>query len=162
MNSRSPLLYSGLELGLNLDIERPHIPSQLQFESWVKAALGPETAGAAQPQLCLSVVSNDHIQQLNRQYRDKDAPTNVLSFPCELPNGVPITHLGDIVIAADVVEAEAQVQAKNLQAHWAHMVVHATLHLLGYDHEQEQEAEQMEGLETQYLEQLGYANPYET
>ena len=97
----------------------------------------------------------------NQTYRNKSGPTNVLSFPCELPEGVPNDWLGDLVICSAVVEREALEQGKSPAAHWAHMVVHGLLHLQGYDHVEESEAEVMEAKEIAILERLGYPNPYE-
>src|SRR5690606_12322097 len=104
---------------------------------------------------------DEESQALNLLYRGKDKPTNVLSFPCELPAGVDLPVLGDLVICQPVVNLEAAEQNKASEAHWAHMVIHGTLHLLGYDHEDDEEARVMESLETQLLTQLGYPRPYE-
>lgn len=97
---------------------------------------------------------------LNLTYRGKDKPTNVLSFPFEVPPGMEMSLLGDLVICRQVVEKEAQEQGKPLEAHWAHMVVHGSLHLLGYDHIEDDEAEEMEALETEIMLALGYEDPY--
>jgi probable rRNA maturation factor len=103
-------------------------------------------------------------QELNHQYRGKNKPTNVLSFPFEipehLPEGVEIELLGDLIICAPVVEREAQEQNKALLAHWAHMTLHGCLHLLGYDHIEDKEAEEMESLEIEILQKMGFPNPY--
>ncbi|OZB41718.1 MAG: rRNA maturation RNase YbeY, partial [Alishewanella sp. 34-51-39] len=99
-------------------------------------------------------------QQLNLQYRGKDKATNVLSFPFQCPPGIELPLLGDLVICAGVVRAEAAEQNKPLAAHWAHMVVHGCLHLLGFDHINDADAEQMEAEEIQILQQLGISNPY--
>jgi probable rRNA maturation factor len=107
------------------------------------------------------ITDEAEIRELNATYRGKDYATNVLSFPFEAPPGVDIPLLGDIVVCAAVVAREAAEQEKPLQAHWAHMVIHGTLHLLGYDHIEEADAEEMEGLEIRLLADLGYANPYE-
>ena len=100
------------------------------------------------------------MTQLNSAYRGKAGPTNVLSFPAEIPEGLDIPLLGDIVVCAPVVRREAVEQGKTESAHWAHMIVHGTLHLLGYDHIQNDEAEAMEALETTILAQLNYPCPY--
>lgn len=133
------------------------LPSDEQFETWVEAALQKRMNEA---ELSLRIVDEDESQALNLQYRGKDKPTNVLSFPCELPEGVELPLLGDLVICAQVVAREALEQGKALHAHWAHMVVHGTLHLLGYDHIDDTEAEEMEAIEIQVLLELGYPNPY--
>jgi len=100
------------------------------------------------------------MKTLNETYRDKAGPTNVLSFPSDLPDDLQLPLLGDIVICAPVVRAEAAEQGKNLTAHWAHMTIHGTLHLLGYDHIAEEEAAAMEALESAILKRLDYPCPY--
>jgi len=134
------------------------VPDEALFEQWVAAVLAGRRDEA---QLTIRITDVAEIQELNATYRGKDKPTNVLSFPFEAPPGVDIPLLGDIIICAQVVADEAEAQEKPLQAHWAHMVIHGTLHLLGYDHIDETEAEEMEGLEIDLLAGLGYANPYE-
>lgn len=109
--------------------------------------------------ISFSMITLNDMQQLNKQYRQKDKPTNVLSFPCTIPNA-PHGFLGDIVLCAPQIEKEATEQAKELKAHWAHLVIHGTLHLLGYDHETEQDANIMENLEITLLEKLSFPNPY--
>jgi len=141
------------------------LPDAGQLSRWAQAAF--EAAGKsfpAAPQMTLRLVEEAEIVRLNRDYRHKTAPTNVLSFPFEVPQGLPASEcggeLGDVVICAPVVRREAAQQGKTEQSHWAHMVVHGTLHLLGYDHVTEAEAARMEPLEVRVLEQLGFANPY--
>jgi len=111
-------------------------------------------------ELTIRVVDEAEITALNRQYRGKDGATNVLSFPYEAIAGVETDLLGDIVICAPVVASESVAQAMPLDAHWAHIVIHGVLHLLGYDHHQDDEAHRMEARETELLDSLGYANPY--
>ena len=111
-------------------------------------------------ELTIRLVDEAESQQLNREYRGKDRPTNVLSFPADLPAVVESPLLGDLVICAPVVLREAKEQGKTVEAHWAHMVVHGVLHLLGYDHQNEQEAAEMEGIEAALLKEMGYRNPY--
>ncbi|WGO99257.1 rRNA maturation RNase YbeY [Saccharophagus degradans] len=148
---------------LTIDIQQAstsdasQLPSDEQFKIWVEAALQQRMSEA---ELSVRIVDEDESQALNLQYRGKDKPTNVLSFPCELPDGVELPLLGDLVICAQVVAKEALEQGKLLHAHWAHMVVHGTLHLLGYDHIEDGEAEEMEAIEIQVLLELGYPNPY--
>ena len=99
-------------------------------------------------------------RRLNARYRGRDRPTNVLSFPAERIPGAPAQPLGDLVICPAVLRAEARLQGKSLRAHWAHLIVHGTLHLLGYDHEDSGEAQRMERREITLLRRLGFANPY--
>ena len=133
-------------------------PSPDLIQTWVEAVLSGQRDEA---ELTVRIVDTDEIQQLNNTYRHKDKSTNVLSFPFEQPEGIDeLPLLGDVVICASVVESEAIQQAKPSDAHWAHMVVHGVLHLLGYDHIEDQEAEEMESLEIQVLEKLGVSNPY--
>lgn len=146
-----------IDLDLQIASEAEDIPTAEDFQRWVNAAL-VDHDGA---ELTVRVVDEAEITELNRTYRNKDKPTNVLSFPFEAPAGVELPLLGDIVICAKVVRDEALEQKKPLQAHWAHMVVHGCLHLLGYDHIEEADAELMEGLEISLLAALGYANPYQ-
>jgi len=146
-----------VELDLQIATADQSLPTTEDFQRWIEAAL----AGHNDAQLTIRIVDEDEITELNRTYRDKDKPTNVLSFPFEAPPGVELSLLGDIVICAKVVQAEAAEQGKTLQAHWAHMVIHGCLHLLGHDHIEAEEADLMEGLEISLLADLGYANPYE-
>ena len=106
------------------------------------------------------VVSETVSQTLNDQYRGKNKPTNVLSFPAEIPEFVESELIGDMVICAPLVQKEAEQQNKSLQDHWAHLTIHGCLHLLGFDHIEDEEAEQMEAIEIKVLQQLGIANPY--
>lgn len=132
-------------------------PSPETIRSWVDAVLKDRRD---ESELTVRIVDCDEIQKLNRTYRHKDKPTNVLSFPFEMPDGIELPLLGDVIVCASVVRDEAREQGKALMDHWAHMVVHGTLHLLGYDHIEDDEAEEMEGLETEILSTLGIANPY--
>jgi len=142
---------------VQIESELSSIPEQEEFIKWVAAVLTilHEDGG----ELSIRIVDIAESQLLNKQYRGKDRPTNVLSFPLADEN-VPVPVLGDLVICAPVVELEAQEQEKELEAHWAHMVVHGVLHLLGYDHEADSEAEEMEALEIKIIASMGYADPY--
>lgn len=134
-----------------------HLPDEKQFKLWVNTALQPYNKSF---ELTIRLVESSESQQLNHQYRNRNTPTNVLSFPFELPEGIELDLLGDLVICAEVVEQEAKQQNKSLTDHWAHMVIHGCLHLLGFDHINENDADEMETLETQLLFSLGIADPY--
>ena len=144
-------------LDLQIACESNVLPTEEQFQLWVNTALQPYNKPF---ELTVRLVKSQESQQLNQQYRNKDKPTNVLSFPFEVPDGIELDLLGDLVICASIVEQEAQQQNKAIQSHWAHMVIHGCLHLLGYDHISEQEAQEMEGLEIKLLTGLDIANPY--
>lgn len=137
------------------------VPQRQEFERWLQQIL---PLFQQEAELTIRVVDELESQELNHQYRGKNKPTNVLSFPFEipehLPEGVEIELLGDLIICAPVVEREAQEQNKALLAHWAHMTLHGCLHLLGYDHIEDKEAEEMESLEIEILQKMGFPNPY--
>lgn len=133
------------------------VPTQTELIRWAHNALHGLREGAS---VAIRVVDNAESQVLNHDYRGKDYPTNVLSFPADIHPEVELDHLGDIVICAPVVEAEAAQQGKELGSHWAHMVTHGVLHLLGHDHIEEPAAEAMESLERDILARLAIADPY--
>jgi len=135
-----------------------NLPSHEDFQRWVEAALTPYDKPF---ELTVRLVTSEESQQLNAQYRGKDKPTNVLSFPFEVPEGIELDLLGDLIICVPVVEQEAKEQNKALTAHWAHMVIHGCLHLLGFDHIEDDEADEMEALETKIITALGFPAPYE-
>lgn len=134
-------------------------PSEKRLQRWLETARATLAIEEAL-ELTIRLVDNDEMQELNRDYRGKDYPTNVLSFPCDWDLPEEPRLLGDVVIAAAVVNREAKEQKKTMEAHWAHIVIHGFLHLLGYDHIEDDEAEKMENLEREILAQLGYADPY--
>ena len=134
------------------------VPEEEDIRGWIEAALSGRRS--ADTEISLRLVDIEEMTTLNESYRAKTGPTNVLSFPSDLPRELELPLLGDIVICAPVVRDEAQSQNKTLQAHWAHMTVHGTLHLLGYDHIEEDEALAMEALETEILTSLNYPCPY--
>ncbi|GAA5646439.1 MULTISPECIES: rRNA maturation RNase YbeY [Vibrio] len=147
-----------IELDLQLAVEQESgLPSEQDVQRWLDNAIQRFQADA---EVTVRIVDNEESQALNRDYRGKDKPTNVLSFPFEAPPGIEMNLLGDLVICRQVVENEAKEQEKPLEAHWAHMVVHGSLHLLGYDHIEEDEAEEMESLETEIMLAMGYTDPY--
>jgi len=146
------------------DEEQP--PPSASINDWVSAAINAHNETtitnnpSADAEVSIRLVTIAEMQALNHQYRGKCSPTNVLSFPADLPDPIEHPLLGDIIICNKVVAQEAIDQQKTLTAHWCHMVVHGTLHLLGYDHVDDTDAEQMEALETQILEGLDFPNPY--
>ena len=148
---------------MKLDIQRvlelDDLPSDAQLHLWAEAAMAP---GRESVELVIRVVDCAESQALNSEYRGKEKPTNVLSFPFEVPPEVETNLLGDLVICAPVVADEAREQGKSLEAHWAHMVVHGVLHLRGFDHQNDQQALEMESLEADILQGLGYPDPYQT
>jgi probable rRNA maturation factor len=133
-------------------------PSEAQLRQWCELALRQRTADS---ELTIRIVDEAEGQALNNTYRQRDYPTNVLSFPADVPDDMlDIPLLGDLVICAAVVAREAAEQGKPAEAHWAHMVIHGCLHLLGYDHLDDDEAEEMESLERALLAELGHPDPY--
>jgi probable rRNA maturation factor len=133
-------------------------PPEAAFQRWAEAGL---SAVDEDCELSIRLVDEDESAELNRDYRGKSGPTNVLSFPFESPLELEPRLLGDLVICASVVAREASEQHKAVDDHWAHMVVHGCLHLLGYDHIEDDEAEQMEALEVEILQRLEITNPYQ-
>ena len=144
-------------LDLQLATEAKDLPDEKQIQQWLEAAILPFQSEA---EVTVRIVDEAESQQLNFDYREKNKPTNVLSFPFECPPGIELPLLGDLVICAQVVAKEAAEQHKSLSAHWAHMVVHGSLHLLGFDHINEEDATEMEAEEIQILAELGFADPY--
>ncbi|OOF70361.1 rRNA maturation RNase YbeY [Rodentibacter caecimuris] len=133
------------------------LPTEEQIREWATVAIQPQQENV---EMTVRIVDETESHHLNLTYRGKDKPTNVLSFPFEVPEGIDLPLLGDLIICRQVVEKEALEQQKPLLAHWAHMIVHGSLHLLGYDHIEDEEAEKMEALETKIMQQLGFADPY--
>lgn len=146
-----------LQVADTLGNKKEH-PSSEHIEQWVALAL---TGRKDEAELTIRLTDKNEIRQLNRDYRQQDKATNVLSFPADLPEHIDIPLLGDMIICPAVVVEEAKEQHKALHAHWAHMVIHGTLHLLGYDHIEEQDAEVMESIEIELLASLDIANPYQ-
>lgn len=134
------------------------IPSERSIAVWAKKALAGRKEDA---QLVIRIVDEAEGRALNERYRERPGATNVLSFPFEGPDVLEPPLLGDIVICAPIAAREAREQNKPAVAHWAHLVVHGTLHLLGYDHENDHDAEIMESLEAEILGSLGYPDPYD-
>lgn len=135
------------------------LPSLSDVEQWANTVL--QHLGEEEREFTVRFVNNDESQQLNATYRQKDKPTNVLSFPFECPPGVPINLLGDLVVCVPVILREAEEQNKLTTHHFAHMITHGLLHLLGYDHIEDKDAEEMESLEIHILAQLSIDDPYQ-
>ncbi len=147
----------GVELAVQVLCDSATIPGDEQLHAWVSAALQRRQG---EHEITIRIVDESESQAMNKKYRCRDRPTNVLSFPADLPPGVDHPLLGDLVICAPLLEREATAQGKESQAHWAHLVIHGVLHLLGHDHQQPDEADEMEALETAILASIGYPNPY--
>ncbi|MES5815631.1 rRNA maturation RNase YbeY [Pseudoxanthomonas sp. Soil82] len=146
-----------LDVSVSYAAPRTGVPAATSFRKWVAAALRGRIREA---DLAIRIVGAKEGRALNRHYRGKDYATNVLSFPAELPEGVKMPLLGDLVICAPVVAREAKEQRKPAVAHYAHLTVHGVLHLLGWDHDDDKEAEAMEQLERDILAELGLPDPY--
>ena len=146
-----------LDLYIQNELNIANTPSQLEFEAWVSKALQKTYNKLEQ---LIRIVDKEEIQALNRQYRDKDKATNILSFPAEQYDFLDYDCLGDLVVCASVVEQEAKDQNKALNEHWAHLIVHGMLHLQGFDHIDDDEAATMEALEIKILETMSISNPY--
>jgi probable rRNA maturation factor len=132
------------------------VPDRSTFTRWAMAAL----ESAADVEVTVRIVDEDEMTALNRDYRGRNQPTNVLSFQFDDPPGVRTNILGDIVVCAPVVMREAAAQQKSAEAYWAHMVVHGVLHLRGFDHENDRDAAVMEATEIRVLDRLGFPSPY--
>ena len=156
--SRSTFMTVTVEVSISQNIESgdDDVPEPALLQTWASAAYLNKVSAVAS----LLVTTPDEIQKLNKQYRDKDKATNVLSFPMQSPEEVDVCLLGDIVLCAVVINREAKQQSKAENAHWAHMVVHGMLHLQGFDHIKNEQAEEMEQLEIKILNQLGFDDPY--
>lgn len=146
-----------LEVDVQFASEQPGLPSAGLVGQWAAAAWRDPQAVA---EVVVRITDEAESRQLNRDFRDIDRPTNVLSFPYEVLPEIELHHAGDLVVCAPVVEREAEAQGKQVQAHWAHMVVHGMLHLQGFDHQDDTQAAQMESLETEILTALGFPAPY--
>lgn len=134
-------------------------PAEKRIQRWLDSALEVLALEEAL-EVTIRLVDNAEITELNQEYRGKNQPTNVLSFPCDWDLPETPRLLGDIVIAVEVVNQEAKAQKKKMEAHWAHMTIHGLLHLLGYDHIADDQAQEMEALERKILAKLGFPDPY--
>jgi len=148
---------------MNMDIQNvsevSSLPSNETIIQWAELALDEKHKDA---EITLRVVDEEEGHMLNKEWRNKNSATNVLSFPIGEPIEQAPNLLGDIVVCAPIVEKEAKIQEKNIEAHWAHLIIHGILHLQGYDHQSDDDANIMESKEIIILKKIGYANPYET
>lgn len=143
---------------IQIESQSKQIPAEKQFEDWVDEVLKNEDQDL---EIVIRIVDEDEMIRFNEQYRDKKGTTNILSFPFEVPDGVESQLLGDLLVCAPVVEEESKEQNKKLEHHWAHLIIHGILHLLGYNHIDDVEAEEMEKLEIDILTTIGINNPYQ-
>ena len=146
-----------ITLDLQIACDEQNLPTQADFELWLQTAVNDEKPNA---EVTIRLVEITESQQLNLEYRGKDKPTNVLSFEFDAPPMIEIPLLGDLIICKQVIEAEAIEQGKPLLHHWAHMVIHGSLHLLGFDHIDDDQALVMESLEKKLLAKLAIDDPY--
>lgn len=156
-------VYLDLQIATECSPLSPPLPSEQEFTAWVQATLA--TQGISTAELTIRLVDKAESQALNRDYRQKDAPTNVLSFALDIDLPLEVSFLevpllGDLVVCTPLVAEEAQQQNKPLVHHWAHLIIHGTLHLMGYDHITDEEAEEMEALEKSILQQFAIPDPY--
>ncbi len=148
---------NNIKLNLQKKIKAQHIPSRYYFYRWIYATISPFQQHA---ELTIRIVGKEESAHMNELYRQKKGPTNVLSFPFEPPAELSLPWLGDIILCAPLISEEAKAQAKTPLAHWAHLVVHGSLHLLGFDHIKKKDAAKMERLEIKILQHLKFDNPY--
>lgn len=149
-------------MAITVDIENAStdddVPDASSMRCWVSAALMTRQPDA---EVAIRIVDEDESAELNNRYRGKAGPTNILSFPADLPEALAIPLLGDLLVCAPIVTREAARQGKQADAHWAHILIHGTLHLLGYDHVRDEDARDMEALETEIVTGLGFPPPYD-
>ncbi|MDH5514828.1 MAG: rRNA maturation RNase YbeY [Gammaproteobacteria bacterium] len=148
---------AGIDIDVQYAVSTDTMPDADSIRRWAASVLKSQ---AAPVELVIRIVDEAEMTALNRQYRGKDGPTNVLSFSSEMPPEVESAMIGDIVICAPVVMSECVLQNKEPDAHWAHLVIHGVLHLLGYEHDSDDEAQRMESVEVRLLGDLGFADPY--
>lgn len=143
---------------VQLASQSTQLPTENQLQSWVDAVLKDD---AENSEIVIRLVDDAEMSQFNQQYRNKQGSTNILSFPFEAPEGVCSDLLGDLLVCVPVLEQEAKQQSKELMHHWAHIIIHGVLHLLGYDHINDDDADEMETLEIKILKTIKINNPYQ-
>lgn len=160
VNAQSNVVANLHRIDIQWGVERSSaMPEDRTISAWVRQIL--TILNEAPAEITIRIVSEEEITELNGRFRHKTGPTNVLSFPVGVEDEEACTILGDVVLCAGIVTAEAAEQNKPLEVHFAHMVVHGVLHLKGYDHVQDNQAEQMESLERNIMDHLGYPDPYQ-
>lgn len=142
----------GVDITIQFASEEPSVPGENAILYWARSVLDGKEG-----EVTIRITNEDEMRSLNHRWRNIDNPTNVLSFPLN-DTGSPL--LGDIVICAPVLRREAAQQGKSVNAHWAHIIIHGILHLMGYDHGNETDAEFMEAKETAIMQDLGFPDPY--
>lgn len=152
-----------LVIHLQQATDETNTPTAAQLQTWLETAIKqlPSPPKPEQNEITIRIIGIEESSQLNQQFRQKEGPTNVLSFPDIALAGIDSESLGDLAICAELVTQEAQEQQKSVESHWAHLVIHGLLHLIGYDHQVASEAKTMESLEIAILAKLTYPNPYE-
>lgn len=145
-------------LDIQIATETSDYPSEQQFQHWVDTVLTDQNQDS---EIVIRLVDDAESAELNQQYRHKHGPTNILSFPFEAPANIEMDLLGDLVICTPLIAKEALEQHKVPDHHWAHITIHGLLHLLGYDHIEDDDADEMEALEIKFLNMLNIANPYQ-
>jgi len=150
-----------LEVNITADCANSYIPSETECERWINCTLASVSSSSDPIEIGLTITDAQGSAHLNQKYRDKQGPTNVLSFRYDAIPNTPVNPSGDLVICAELVEQEAKQQHKSEQAHWAHLIIHGTLHLLEYDHQIPEDAQKMETLEIKIMKMLGFPNPYD-
>ena len=146
-----------IRLDVQYGIKDKNVPETSEFQTWADKIPSIENE---QPDVCLRIVDEKEARELNYRYRNVNKATNVLSFPASIPNEVGLNFLGDVVICAPIVYQEAIEQNKDINSHWAHLLIHGILHLQGYVHDNEKCAAAMEAIEIDTLHKLGIENPY--
>lgn len=144
-----------IDLDVQFATDIPSVPTRVEFARWANSVPTKKQTTA-----CLRIVDEPEARALNHKFRKINKATNVLSFPAEFPEQVEVSFLGDIVVCASVVQGEAQQQHKEIDDHWAHLLIHGLLHLQGYDHVDDEDAHKMEALEIEILSSIGISNPY--
>jgi probable rRNA maturation factor len=150
-----------LQISKSVGDQQKNIPKETTIRTWIERSLQAQSKKAiTSAEISIRIVDEKESAKYNLEYRQKSTATNILSFPADIPEIIKNPLLGDLLICASIIETEAAQQNKTIEAHWAHMIVHGTLHLMDYDHIKDKQAEEMEALEIEILSLLGFSNPY--